>query len=144
MEGQIKISFYLCIWSFNILCFLFNYWCINLDWCLNFGLKWKNLEFYGWTIEYYFLLSTEFWGEQDYWVWFTNKVMSVSSHTISSWYSLQDEMFQKFNFDTEWAVRLISKITNDEDLPIEGDAIVKQVIIYLLLKLLCLISKYLV
>ncbi|KAJ1382560.1 SecA, preprotein cross-linking domain, partial [Sesbania bispinosa] len=40
--------------------------------------------------------------------------------------SLQDEMFQKFNFDTEWAVRLISKITNDEDLPIEGDAIVKQ------------------
>lgn len=45
-------------------------------------------------------------------------------------YSLQDEMFQKFNFDTEWAVRLISKITNDEDLPIEGDAIVKQVILY--------------
>lgn len=45
-------------------------------------------------------------------------------------------MFQKFNFDTEWAVRLISKITNDEDLPIEGDAIVKQVIIYLLFKLL--------
>lgn len=42
--------------------------------------------------------------------------------------SLQDEMFQKFNFDTEWAVRLISKITNDEDMPIEGDAIVKQVI----------------
>lgn len=41
--------------------------------------------------------------------------------------SLQDEMFQKFNFDTEWAVRLISKITNDEDIPIEGDAIVKQV-----------------
>lgn len=36
-------------------------------------------------------------------------------------------MFQKFNFDTEWAVRLISKITNDEDLPIEGDTIVKQV-----------------
>ncbi|KAG5031420.1 hypothetical protein AAZX31_06G111900 [Glycine max] len=42
--------------------------------------------------------------------------------------SLQDEMFQKFNFDTEWAVRLISKITNDEDLPIEGDAIVKQLL----------------
>ena len=40
-------------------------------------------------------------------------------------------MFQKFNFDTEWAVRLISKITDDEDLPIEGDVIVKQVIIYL-------------
>lgn len=36
-------------------------------------------------------------------------------------------MFQKFNFDTEWAVKLISKITNDEDIPIEGDAIVKQV-----------------
>lgn len=36
-------------------------------------------------------------------------------------------MFQKFNFDTEWAVRLISRITNDEDIPIEGDAIVKQV-----------------
>jgi preprotein translocase subunit SecA len=42
--------------------------------------------------------------------------------------SLQDEMFQKFNFDTEWAVRLISKITNDEDLPIEGDTIVKQLL----------------
>ncbi|KEH35340.1 preprotein translocase subunit SecA [Medicago truncatula] len=42
--------------------------------------------------------------------------------------SLQDEMFQKFNFDTEWAVRLISKITNDEDLPIEGGAIVKQLL----------------
>ncbi|XP_057446945.1 protein translocase subunit SECA2, chloroplastic isoform X2 [Lotus japonicus] len=42
--------------------------------------------------------------------------------------SLQDEMFRKFNFDTEWAVRLISKITNDEDLPIEGDAIVKQLL----------------
>lgn len=36
-------------------------------------------------------------------------------------------MFQKFNFDTEWAVKLISRITNDEDIPIEGDAIVKQV-----------------
>lgn len=64
-------------------------------------------------------------------VWFMNSGLSASSHTISSCYSLQDEMFQKFNFDTEWAVRLISKITNDEDLPIEGDAIVKQVIIYL-------------
>ncbi|XP_078434068.1 preprotein translocase SecA family protein isoform X2 [Wolffia australiana] len=42
--------------------------------------------------------------------------------------SLQDEMFQKFNFDTEWAVRLISKITNNEDTPIEGDAIVKQLL----------------
>ena len=35
-------------------------------------------------------------------------------------------MFQKFNFDTQWAVKLISKITNDEDMPIEGDAIVNQ------------------
>ena len=35
-------------------------------------------------------------------------------------------MFQKFNFDTQWAVKLISEITNDEDMPIEGDAIVKQ------------------
>lgn len=42
--------------------------------------------------------------------------------------SLQDEMFQKFNFDTEWAVKLISRITNDEDMPIEGDAIVKQLL----------------
>ncbi|PIA47613.1 hypothetical protein AQUCO_01400326v1 [Aquilegia coerulea] len=42
--------------------------------------------------------------------------------------SLQDEMFQKFNFDTEWAVKLISKITNNEDIPIEGDAIVKQLL----------------
>ncbi|KAI3778776.1 hypothetical protein L2E82_08160 [Cichorium intybus] len=33
----------------------------------------------------------------------------------------QDEMFQKFNFDTEWAVKLISRITNDEDVPIKGD-----------------------
>ncbi|XLS82564.1 hypothetical protein HN51_048395 [Arachis hypogaea] len=41
-------------------------------------------------------------------------------------YNLHDEMFQKFNFDTEWAVILISKITNDEDIPIKGDAIVKQ------------------
>ncbi|KAF2291344.1 hypothetical protein GH714_023060 [Hevea brasiliensis] len=37
-------------------------------------------------------------------------------------------MFQKFNFDTEWAVKLISRITNDEDIPIEGDAIVKQLL----------------
>ncbi|KAF8404056.1 hypothetical protein HHK36_008933 [Tetracentron sinense] len=42
--------------------------------------------------------------------------------------SLQDEMFQKFNFDTEWAVKLISKITNNEDIPIEGDAILKQLL----------------
>ncbi|GAV71933.1 zf-C3HC4 domain-containing protein/WD40 domain-containing protein/SecA_PP_bind domain-containing protein/SecA_SW domain-containing protein/SecA_DEAD domain-containing protein, partial [Cephalotus follicularis] len=42
--------------------------------------------------------------------------------------SLQDEMFQKFNFDTEWAVRLISKINNDEDIPIEGGAIVRQLL----------------
>nr|XP_027102298.1 protein translocase subunit SECA2, chloroplastic-like [Coffea arabica] len=37
-------------------------------------------------------------------------------------------MFKKFNFDTEWAVRLISRITNDEDIPIEGDTIVKQLL----------------
>lgn len=42
--------------------------------------------------------------------------------------SLQDEMFQKFNFDTEWAVQLISRITNEEDMPIEGGAIVKQLL----------------
>ncbi|XP_056693796.1 protein translocase subunit SECA2, chloroplastic isoform X2 [Spinacia oleracea] len=42
--------------------------------------------------------------------------------------SLQDEIFQKFNFDTAWAVQLISRITNDEDLPIEGDTIVKQLL----------------
>lgn len=42
--------------------------------------------------------------------------------------SLQDEMFQKFNFDTEWAVKIISRITNDEDIPIEGDSIVKQLL----------------
>lgn len=42
--------------------------------------------------------------------------------------SLQDEMFQKFNFDTEWAVGLISRITNDEDIPIEGAVIVKQLL----------------
>ncbi|XP_024020713.1 protein translocase subunit SECA2, chloroplastic [Morus notabilis] len=42
--------------------------------------------------------------------------------------SLQDEMFRKFNFDTEWAVRLISRITNDEDLPIEGGVILKQLL----------------
>ncbi|KAK6939928.1 WD40 repeat [Dillenia turbinata] len=42
--------------------------------------------------------------------------------------SLRDEMFQKFNFDTEWAVKLISRITNDEDVPIDGGAIVKQLL----------------
>ncbi|KAK6775546.1 hypothetical protein RDI58_026547 [Solanum bulbocastanum] len=42
--------------------------------------------------------------------------------------SLQDEMFQKFNFDTEWAVKLISRITNNEDLPIEGHGIVNQLL----------------
>lgn len=36
-------------------------------------------------------------------------------------------MFQKFNFDTEWVVNLITKVTDDEATPIEGDAIVKQV-----------------
>lgn len=38
-------------------------------------------------------------------------------------------MFQKFNLDTEWAVRLISKITNDEDVPIEGQTVVNQVMV---------------
>lgn len=56
--------------------------------------------------------------------------------------SLQDEMFQKFNFDTEWAVRLISKITNDEDMPIEGGAIVKQVICDLMSMMFLSISWY--
>ncbi|KAL5204810.1 hypothetical protein ABZP36_009681 [Zizania latifolia] len=42
--------------------------------------------------------------------------------------SLQDEMFQKFNLDTEWAVRLISRITNDEDIAIESNAVVKQLL----------------
>ncbi|CAN1801526.1 Protein translocase subunit SECA2, chloroplastic [Linum perenne] len=42
--------------------------------------------------------------------------------------SLQDEMFQKFNFDTQWAVNLISRITDDEDLPIEGNLIVRQLL----------------
>ncbi|KAI4320590.1 hypothetical protein MLD38_034052 [Melastoma candidum] len=42
--------------------------------------------------------------------------------------SLEDEMFRKFNFDTAWAVNLITRITNDEDIPIEGDAIVKQLL----------------
>lgn len=57
---------------------------------------------------------------------FTN---SYSFIQLYSYDSLQDEMFQKFNFDTEWAVRIISKITNDEDIPIEGQAIVKQVMV---------------
>lgn len=42
-------------------------------------------------------------------------------------HSLQDEIFQKFNLDTEWAVRLISSITNDEDIAIESNVVVKQV-----------------
>lgn len=42
-------------------------------------------------------------------------------------YSLQDEMFQKFNFDTEWAVKLISRLTDDDDVPIVGHSIMKQV-----------------
>lgn len=46
-------------------------------------------------------------------------------------------MFQKFNFDTEWAVKLISKITNNEDIPIEGHTIVKQVFSFKSLSLLC-------
>lgn len=39
-------------------------------------------------------------------------------------------MFRKFNFDTEWAVKLISRITDGEDMPIEGGAIVKQVLMF--------------
>ncbi|KAK6115598.1 hypothetical protein DH2020_007867 [Rehmannia glutinosa] len=39
----------------------------------------------------------------------------------------QDEMFQKFNADLEWAVQLISRISNDEDVPIEGHSVMKQV-----------------
>ncbi|KAM3293667.1 hypothetical protein ACQJBY_036922 [Aegilops geniculata] len=42
--------------------------------------------------------------------------------------SLQDEMFRKFNLDTEWAVRLISRITNGEDIAIESNAVVKQLL----------------
>jgi preprotein translocase subunit SecA len=41
-------------------------------------------------------------------------------------------MFRKFNLDTEWAVRLISRITNDEDIAIESNAVVKQVRLHLL------------
>jgi len=55
-------------------------------------------------------------------------VLSLMHIWILWWNSLQDEMFQKFNFDTEWGVKLISKI-NDEDLPIEGHAIVNQVLV---------------
>ncbi|KAG9145197.1 hypothetical protein Leryth_008987 [Lithospermum erythrorhizon] len=42
--------------------------------------------------------------------------------------SLQDEMFQKFNFDVEWAVALINKISSDEDIPIEGSTVVNQLL----------------
>ncbi|TXG53029.1 hypothetical protein EZV62_022198 [Acer yangbiense] len=49
-------------------------------------------------------------------------------HTIQLCDSLQDEMFQKFNFDTEWVVKLITKVTDDEVTPMEGDAIVKQLL----------------
>ncbi|KAF7140532.1 hypothetical protein RHSIM_Rhsim06G0091300 [Rhododendron simsii] len=42
--------------------------------------------------------------------------------------SLQDEIFQKFSYDTEWAVKLISRINNNEELPIEGSVIVKQLL----------------
>ncbi|KAF8730911.1 hypothetical protein HU200_016783 [Digitaria exilis] len=42
--------------------------------------------------------------------------------------SLQDEIFQKFNLDTEWAVRLISRITNDEDIAIESNVVVNQLL----------------
>ncbi|CAO2141162.1 unnamed protein product [Urochloa humidicola] len=42
--------------------------------------------------------------------------------------SLQDEIFQKFNLDTEWAVRLISSITDGEDIAIESNVVVKQLL----------------
>ncbi|XP_058219645.1 protein translocase subunit SECA2, chloroplastic isoform X2 [Rhododendron vialii] len=42
--------------------------------------------------------------------------------------SLQDEIFQKFSYDTEWAVKFISRINNNEELPIEGSVIVKQLL----------------
>ncbi|KAL6658515.1 hypothetical protein ACP70R_004101 [Stipagrostis hirtigluma subsp. patula] len=42
--------------------------------------------------------------------------------------SLQDEIFQKFNLDTEWAVRLISRITDGEDIAIESNVVVKQLL----------------
>ncbi|KAH9320806.1 hypothetical protein KI387_015445, partial [Taxus chinensis] len=42
--------------------------------------------------------------------------------------SLQDDMFTKFNFNTEWAVNLISKVTSNENIPIEGDTIKNQLL----------------
>ncbi|KAF9609777.1 hypothetical protein IFM89_018225 [Coptis chinensis] len=57
----------------------------------------------------------------------STRFMVRVSHRLTSSFDV-DEMFQKFNFDTEWAVRLISKITNNEDIPIEGGAIVKQLL----------------
>jgi len=42
--------------------------------------------------------------------------------------SLQDEIFQKFNLDIEWAVMLISRVTNDEDIAIESNVVVKQLL----------------
>ncbi|KAL6868239.1 hypothetical protein ACP4OV_015084 [Aristida adscensionis] len=42
--------------------------------------------------------------------------------------SLQDEIFQKFNLDTEWAVRLISRITDGEDIAIESNVVVNQLL----------------
>lgn len=42
--------------------------------------------------------------------------------------SLQDDMFKKFNFNTEWAVNLISKVTANEKIPLEGETLVKQLL----------------
>ncbi|KAL3641737.1 Protein translocase subunit SA2, chloroplastic [Castilleja foliolosa] len=42
--------------------------------------------------------------------------------------SLQDELFQKFNCDMEWAIKLISRMTDDEDFPIEGPSVVRQLL----------------
>lgn len=62
--------------------------------------------------------------------------LAVANSCPTNFDSLQDEMFQKFNFDTEWAVRLISRITNDEDIPIEGNAILKQVTVAIIFNFL--------
>ncbi|GFP84300.1 protein translocase subunit seca2 chloroplastic [Phtheirospermum japonicum] len=54
-----------------------------------------------------------------------------SGETRGSWIDTvygEDEMFQKFNCDMEWAVKLISRMTNDEDFPIEGRSVVRQLL----------------
>ncbi|XLT62280.1 hypothetical protein HN873_018804 [Arachis hypogaea] len=52
-------------------------------------------------------------------------ILLIKSYQQFSHYpchNLHNKMFQKFNFDTKWAVRLISKITNDEDIPIKVES----------------------